>query len=128
MKKELELALVQDFPDLFREYKRPQTAMMFGCEHGDGWEPILRRMCERLEVTKQHVTLLQVKEKWGTLRVYWQGGDEKVAEIVHAAEDESMSVCELCGNVGRVRDTGWIVTRCDDCMLPKRAPEQACAD
>lgn len=123
MTADLELALVRDFPTLFRDYRgNPRaTCMAFGCEHGDGWEPLLRRACERLGALGGGTVLAQVKEKFGGLRVYIDGGSDAAHDIVAAAEEESFRICELCGDPGRVRGGGWLVTRCDGCMEPRRA-------
>jgi hypothetical protein len=39
----------------------------------------------------------QVKEKFGTLRFYYAGGDEYIRCLVDCAEELSMDVCETCG-------------------------------
>ena len=53
MRKDLDEALCRDFPLLFGDRKRPmdQTAMCWGFQCGDGWEPLIRRLSEKLEPT-----------------------------------------------------------------------------
>ena len=49
MRRELEERLSEDFPDLFRQYsysKGSYYALYIAC--GDGWEPIIRRLSERI--------------------------------------------------------------------------------
>jgi len=49
MRRELEERLCEDFPDLFRQYgysKGSYYALYMAC--GDGWEPIIRRLSERI--------------------------------------------------------------------------------
>lgn len=60
-----------------------------------------------------HVSVLQVKEKFGTLRFYYAGGDDTVAGMVSMAETMSACTCEVCGNPGKIRRTGWYQTLCD---------------
>jgi hypothetical protein len=57
----------------------------------------------------------QIKEKFGTLRVYSRGGDEYCAGIIAMATSMSYITCEECGNPGKSRDGGWIRTLCDNC-------------
>lgn len=60
------------------------------------------------------VTLDQVKEKFGTLRFYYTGGDEYISGLVSMAESMSGVTCETCGAPGKQRGGGWIVTLCDE--------------
>lgn len=54
----------------------------------------------------------QIKEKFGTLRMYYEGGDETTSAIVSFAENMSETTCEVCGDVGQVYGGGWISTLC----------------
>lgn len=56
----------------------------------------------------------QVKEKFGTLRFYCPGNDA-IFQYTRWAEYLSSITCELCGKYGKLRDGGWITTRCDEC-------------
>jgi hypothetical protein len=58
--------------------------------------------------------LTQVKEKYGTLRVYTCGGDSSFERYVEFAEYFSSRVCEDCGAPGKLREGGWLRTLCDD--------------
>ena len=55
----------------------------------------------------------QVKEKFGTLRFYYHGGDSKVDGMVRMAESMSACMCEECGAPGTQTQGGWIRTLCD---------------
>lgn len=48
MKKELDEALCKDFPLIFRNRHTPRTLMCGGFDCDDGWEPIIRTLCETL--------------------------------------------------------------------------------
>jgi hypothetical protein len=65
------------------------------------------------------VTLDQVKEKFGTLRFYYTGGDEYIRGMVTMAEAMSGTTCEECGNPGQRRGHGWIYTACDTHTKPE---------
>jgi hypothetical protein len=59
------------------------------------------------------VVATQVKEKFGTLRFYYRGGDEHIDTLVDFAGLMSGSICDVCGSPGKIREGGWITTRCD---------------
>jgi hypothetical protein len=59
------------------------------------------------------VTLDQVKEKFGTLRFYYTGGDDEISGMVRMAESMSGVTCEECGSPGETKGNGWLVTLCE---------------
>ena len=59
------------------------------------------------------VTVDQVKEKFGTLRFYYTGGDDQIRGMVSMAESMSAVMCEECGAAGSIGGKGWISTLCD---------------
>jgi hypothetical protein len=65
--------------------------------------------------TIPQVTLDQVKEKFGTLRFYYTGGDEYIHGMVTMAESMSGVTCEDCGAPAETHGPGWIRTICDPC-------------
>ena len=60
------------------------------------------------------VTLDQVKEKFGTLRFYFTGGDDYIRGLVSMAESMSGVTCETCGKPGTSTGGGWIKTVCKE--------------
>jgi hypothetical protein len=75
------------------------------------------------------VTLDQVKEKFGTLRFYYSGGDDVIDGMVRMAESMTEVTCEECGNIGERRGGGWIHTFCNPCeekreLARKKANEE----
>jgi hypothetical protein len=127
MKKEFDQLLCNKYPKLFVERDLPmsQTAMCWGFSCGDGWFNIINNLCANIqshidwknkneEVVKQ-VVVQQVKEKFGTLRFYYTGGDEYIAGLVSMAESMSACTCESCGNPGKQTGGGWIRTICTPC-------------
>ena len=60
------------------------------------------------------VVAVQVKEKFGTLRFYYNGGDDYIDGLVSMAESMSAVTCEVCGNPGTSTTDGWIRTLCEE--------------
>lgn len=59
------------------------------------------------------VVACQIKEKFGTLRFYYDGGDEYIHGLVAMAESMSEVTCEKCGSPGKIIPGGWLKTLCD---------------
>ena len=59
------------------------------------------------------VVAAQVKEKFGGLRFYYNGGDDYIRGIVDMAEEMSHVTCEECGSPGTSSNEGWIRTLCE---------------
>jgi hypothetical protein len=59
------------------------------------------------------VVATQVKEKYGTLRFYYYGGDDEISSMVTLAESMSEVTCEQCGNPGKTLGGEiWTSTLC----------------
>jgi len=126
MKNELQEKLYKDFPLIFKQkdLNIKQSCMAWGIECGPGWEPLIRCLCEHLmwdpkagKKRENPPVAAQVKEKFGTLRFYVDGGDDKDQDIIWFAEHLSGSICETCGSMGQdVHQTqGWVRTICNSC-------------
>lgn len=59
------------------------------------------------------IEIQQIKEKFGGLRFYYEGGDDEISGMVRIAERWTNKTCETCGNKGERRSGGWIRTLCD---------------
>jgi hypothetical protein len=57
----------------------------------------------------------QIKEKYGTLRIYATGGDGYCEGVIDMAQAWSARVCEECGAQGKRRNSAWIRVLCDPC-------------
>jgi hypothetical protein len=132
MKQELDQLLCEKYPKMMvnRDKSMMETCMCWGFECGDGWFTILDQLMGNIQHHidwnnknfekgyKQYkqvpqVTLDQVKEKFGTLRFYYQGGDDEISGMVRMAESMSAVTCEQCGNPGTTGGQGWITTLCE---------------
>jgi hypothetical protein len=122
MNKELEKKLTNKYPKLFAGvHKSPRdSCMVFGCEHGDGWFKIIEELCEKIK-NYEDVEFLQIKEKFGGLRVYVGGVPEAVHKAIEEAEGKSEKTCEICGEPGKIRGGGWLTCFCDKCKEKRDA-------
>lgn len=60
------------------------------------------------------VVIAQIKEKFGGLRYYADGDlDEAMYGAIDFAESLSYTICEECGEPGKLRSGGWMRTLCD---------------
>lgn len=114
--------LYNTFPRLYQQRDSPltQTCMCWGFECGDGWFDLLKKLSERLEEISTlkglDIQAVQVKEKYGTLRFYIEGGDDEANKAIDEAEKESEHTCEQCGKEGRATERwGWYRTLCQEC-------------
>ena len=136
MRQELDSLLCEKYPKMMvnRNLPMTETCMCWGFDCGDGWYNILNQLMGNIqhhidwknrnsEVVPQ-VTLDQVKEKFGTLRFYYTGGDDYISGMVTMAEAMSGVTCEGCGNVGERKGGGWVHTYCEPCET-KRETERA---
>jgi len=122
MTPELQNKLVNDYPEFFKGIgKTPQeSCLAFGLECDDGWYSIIETCCSLIKhhyKNKKEIDFqfLQVKEKFGTLRLYCQGGDDFVSGVVDMAEALSSCVCEVTGNPGKLHVRNmWYKTLCEN--------------
>jgi hypothetical protein len=109
MKPELTEQLLRDYPALFAGQ---ESSKYIACD--DGWFKLIEHFCHL--AAKQHaVTFVQIKEKFGGLRLYYDGGDDYLRGAARLAESISYVTCEQCGNAGTANKSGWIKTLCEPC-------------
>lgn len=114
------------FPNMFRKLDYIEAPL--------GWKNLIEQMCKDIikyetffshDSQYQPVAFVQIKEKFGSLRVYYDGGfinDEPakpLLDVIRAYEDMSGKICSRCGsNVGvsHAANRGWIYTACKDCI------------
>lgn len=113
---EIEQSLYAQYPRLFRHRESKGSPMCFGCECGEGWLEIIKAVCRLIDGRDSDPAFTQIKEKWGTLRIYHDSADDPFVDgVIRMAEEMSSHTCERCGHPGRGRGGGWLVTLCDSC-------------
>jgi len=115
-------ALVARHPDLFKV--EPDGRIPGRPTVDDGWQDLVERAVTRIAVAGAPagcLQIVQIKEKFGTLRLYRRTGarftnamGDAVQEAIDLAEARSACTCERCGESGRLyRDAGVYLTACE---------------
>ncbi len=110
----------------------------------DGWHRLVTEACAALDRLAPDGRWLQIKEKFGGLRLYYHGGPLRfdvhtpkgvisgsldpdggpvaptdLNRLIHQLEEDSGLTCARCGGahgVGRaINLTGWWITACETC-------------
>ena len=144
MNKDLREKLYKKYPNIFKQkdLDKTQTAMCWGISCGDGWYDLIDDLCGNIQNRVENVNrnlqyklenspktlvptksdpfvceAVQVKEKFGSLRFYVEGGDDYIDGLISMAESISLNTCSECGEKSIKNKTGrgWIYTLCKDC-------------
>lgn len=133
--------LVAKYPEIFRG-----QLPMIPSDVPDGWFEIVDRLCRDitgvlLRNPGHHLRVLQMKEKFASLRMYYALDDaedlfadlqlpdgriqivtkaegpalmDEIRALVDEASRQSTQTCQVCGRPGSERRRrGWLVTLCD---------------
>jgi len=76
-------------------------------------KPILELEADVNRALEELPTIIQVKEKFGTLRFYVDGGTSEMHNYIEFAEAMTSRICEECGSPGKSRNDGWVKVLCD---------------
>jgi len=88
---------------------------------GPGWNDIIFNLHNQLKQLDPHYRVMQVKEKFGTLRYYIHTDNNEAHNIIIEAETASSHTCEQCGRPGTLHTTRrWLKTLCTiDAIIDK---------
>lgn len=88
----------------------------YGCIAPDGWKEIILETNEMLAHMDPFYKITQIKEKFGTLRYYFESEYEydsierKIMQAITAnAEFQSSIICEICGKYGSLDDSQYYI-------------------
>ena len=119
------------WPEWFGQHSDYTKSLMgYGFQHGDGWYRLLAKTFERIEpevarfnqelaAIGTQFEIVEVKEKFGSLRIIALPTTTEIICAFMDARYESLTICELCGAPGAFQ-TEYSQTRCADCAPPKR--------
>lgn len=83
------------------------------------WTAFTKREEREIPELVEQVVATQIKEKFGTLRFYYHGGDDYIRGLEAMADSMSAVMCEECGKPGSLRNRkreqkhAWIRTLCE---------------
>jgi hypothetical protein len=78
-------------------------------------QQVFRRDFREVKETTPQLQFVQVKEKYGTLRLYTNYVDDYIDGVVNMAESMSAHTCEICGVPGKITGISWYHTLCRRC-------------
>lgn len=103
------------------DYSLQNNLMAFGFDCDKGWHPMIYELLDKIQAFVDanpefaDLQILQIKEKYASLRVYVSQYPKEIADLVDEYENKSLETCELCGKSGKVRSCGhWYKTLCEE--------------
>lgn len=98
------------------EWRKPIN-LPYAISVEEGWKTIICDLIDRLDRTGIPYKIMQVKEKFGTLRFYVdkEGESGGFSQAVEEAMKASEVTCEDCGAPGELRGDAWVRTLCLPC-------------
>lgn len=117
MNSQLDKALCIRYPSLLlRGEISNNDSFFFEC--GDGWFDIINATLDVIDKKPTRsdpgISVTQVKEKFGLLRIYCRNADEYASAAIDISELISALTCEICGNSGAIHTIkGWSQVRCE---------------
>lgn len=97
-----------------------EKVMGAGWGIGRGWLPIVEELDREIAEIDPDYRINQIKEKFGGLRYYIElvtDDDEErnhIHELVNEAEAKCDTICEICGEEGKISGKRWLKCRCKE--------------
>lgn len=141
MTRELQKRLFKKYPKILYIKELAQYPIdQRGIECDDGWFSLINKTCEEIQYlidrSNDHklprwkqiigfsdshiinqVRFVQVKEKFGRLRIYYTPANDRITDILNFAENLSSGICEIYGTSVDItqNEKGWIRSLCESC-------------
>lgn len=80
-------------------------------EMSQGWTNLVVNLIKELDQTGWNRKVGSIKEKYGELRFYAKTNRR---DILEKYTEMSKTICEICGERGRLYEEGWMTTRCEE--------------
>lgn len=123
--------LIEKHPQIFKDYEGNPSRINW-LDIPDGWIKHIDHLCSAIteylkstiyykdgqEVRCPEVTCTQVKEKFGELRFYYNGGNDVIEGMVEMCAYLCSITCQKCGsmtNASRQVKYGWVSIICEQC-------------
>ena len=105
----------KDYPELLKGN--------IGCSIAGAWGPIVKEALDQLEILRADgvdIQVAQIKDKFGTLRIYTRQTTESADVIIKEAEIKASNACMVCGSTDdvmrgyRKKYSGWLLNLCKE--------------
>jgi hypothetical protein len=105
------------YPEMFADFRLGLSCL-------PGWYSLIDQLCATIQGYVEselmpQISIIQIKEKFGCLRFYYEGGNPTTCALAQFALKLSTRICESCGasndTVKRVQRNNWIKHLCPDC-------------
>lgn len=92
----------------------------------DGWRKAFGRMmlddlmeaCKRDEIDPKSLYIVEIKEKWGMMRLSLNNVGYNLQYVIDAYEEVSGNICCKCGKIDvPMTNFGWMLPLCQDCYV-----------
>jgi len=107
--------------EIQEQYKDLFSDKFYDFSISDGWLAIITSLLKSIKNDIMYndmpeVKIIQIKQKFGGLRVYYDGGDDATRGMVTMAMAIAEETCEDCGSTEDISQTsGYIRTLCTKC-------------
>ncbi len=103
----------KDFPEVIAKRN-------IGCCVGEHWHPYVHNMLCGMLYNKIYAQIVQIKEKFGELRVYYDNHSPEAEAYILDAAKACSQTCADCGSQEDVelyssKNKGWVLPRCKAC-------------
>ena len=110
-----------EFAEILNQWDQNVDPQWRSIDCGYGWATILLDCHRKLVSIDPEYKVVQIKEKFGTLRYYFDASKREYSrdmqDIAFSYERESQHVCEVCGEKGELRNRKntslFVKTVCD---------------
>lgn len=89
----------------------------------NGWRKAFGiQMCKEIKAELKKIKylrkyrIMQIKEKFGSLRWYDAGNNAEIQNIINKYEEISARTCIICGKPAEYISRGWISPYCENCI------------
>lgn len=95
----------EDFTDLYNHFEDVFCDAFWGFEIGPGWFEIIADFVIKLDshlrrnpdMIREEYIIMQVKEKFGSLRIYLHSSDFYINSLIAQTEKNAAEACTVCG-------------------------------
>ena len=95
----------KDFEDLYNNFEDIFCPSFWGFEIGPGWFEIIADFVIKLDyhlrrnpnMIREKYIIMQVKEKFGSLRIYLHSSDFYLNSLIAETEKQAANSCTICG-------------------------------